>query len=144
MTLIKSVIMSTHTPANQINTSVVHSDAHDMQKSITAIGVTLESSSINLQNQIMIESSKIDLDIPICPVSSSFIVLDNRTYSLCDTLEVHIKARSKNNKTKSFGGDYFWAWIRNAELRASAAADVIIDRLIDSSPGTSLLLPRAT
>lgn len=46
---------------------------------------------------------------------------------LCDKLIVNIETRSENDDHKTYGGDYFWAWVYNTELGASAAADDIID-----------------
>ena len=67
------------------------------------------------------------LSLPTDPKRSFFKVVFIQTYRLCDTLKVYIEARNGQNQTKSSGGDYFWAWIHNRHLHASAAADQIVD-----------------
>ena len=66
------------------------------------------------------------LERPISHPNSYFKVISSQ-YQLCDTLQVHIQMMNNKNETQPQGGDFFLAWIYNKELRASAAADVIID-----------------
>ena len=80
---------------------------------------TLEASST---------SRPISLDFPTSPERSTFIVKSvAKPYQLCDHLEITIEARNELNQRKTYGGDYFWIWIFNRELDASAAADEVVD-----------------
>ncbi len=70
----------------------------------------------------------VDMNFPTNPVFSYYLIKSGTTkYKLCDILEVTIEARNVKNERKLYGGDFFYAWIHNDELNASAAADVIID-----------------
>ena len=70
---------------------------------------------------------KPNLKSPTTPVLSRVILKSHEPYQICDTLDITIEARDVKNKPKQYGGDYFWAWIHNNDLRASAPADEIID-----------------
>ncbi|XP_072046142.1 NXPE family member 3-like [Amphiura filiformis] len=74
-----------------------------------------------------IRKVNISLDFPTSPKFSYYFVKSNKPYNLCDTLEVSIEARNTKNESKLYGGDFFFAWIHNDVLHASAAADEIID-----------------
>ena len=70
---------------------------------------------------------KPNLENPTNPALSRVILKSHQPYQICDTLEITIEARDVKNKPKQYGGDYFWTWIHNSDLRASAPADEIID-----------------
>ena len=69
----------------------------------------------------------VNLSLPTSPVYSNLLLKQRHTYHVCDTLEINIKARDIIKQTKSYGGDYFWIWIYSKTLRASAAADEVLD-----------------
>ncbi|XP_072030565.1 NXPE family member 3-like, partial [Amphiura filiformis] len=110
------------------NASIINATANSPSIThVQKVDVRSKPQDIEFAQSTASVEPNITLDLPTNPTFSRFTLKSIGQYQLCDTLEITIEARDVKNKVKTYGGDYFWIWIYNKELRASAAADDIID-----------------